>query len=98
MGGLLSDCPLLSMPLAACHQCFLHGDFRITPSFTFSYLPPTTLSHGDFWNPARRRIGPLHHYTAGMMFSHFLIYIFANFLIYSQATTLLANGHGHLLP
>ena len=36
--------------------------------------------------------------TAGMMFSHFLIFFLANFLICSQATTLLADGHGRLLP
>jgi len=35
--------------------------------------------------------------TAGM-FSHFLFLFFANFLICSQATTLLADGHSHLLP
>jgi len=41
---------------------------------------------------------PLHRYTAGMMFSHFLIFFLANFLICSQATALLVDGHGRLLP
>jgi hypothetical protein len=79
-GGSLSDCPSSSTLSAACHQRFLHGDFRIAPSFTFSRLPPTTLSRGDFWDPARRRIGwvrqeVVYRYTAGV-FSHFLILFF----------------------
>jgi len=78
MGGSLSDCPSLSMPLAACHQCFLHSNFRIVPSFTFSCLLPTTLSHSNFWDPTRCYIRyvrqkVVYHYTARIMFSHFLI-------------------------
>ena len=57
-GGSLSDCPLLSTPLATfqpflppfqhSQQHFLHGDFRIVLSLTFSHPPLTTVLHSDF--------------------------------------------------
>ena len=79
-GGSLSDCPSSSTLSAAFHQHFLHGDFRTALSFTFSRLPPATSPHGDFWDPARRRIGwvmqeVVYCYTAGM-FSHFSFFFF----------------------
>ncbi len=57
-GGSLSDCPLLSTPLATfqpfllpfqhSQQHFLHSNFRIAPSLMFSRPLPTTILHGDF--------------------------------------------------
>jgi hypothetical protein len=90
--GSLSDYPSSSTRSAAFHQRFLHGDFRITPYFTFSRPPPTTFPHGGFWDPARRRVGWVRQevvscYTAGR-FSLFLFLFFANFLFCNQVTIL----------
>jgi len=55
-GGSFSDCPSLSMLLAAFQpffqpfqQHFLYGDFRIAPSFVFSHPLPTTIPYCNFW-------------------------------------------------
>ena len=52
---------------------FLHGDFRIAPSFTFSCPPPTAVPHGDFWD--NRETSGWVGQAAGM-FSHFLFCFF----------------------
>jgi hypothetical protein len=79
-GGSLSDCSSSSTLSVAFDQHFLHGDFGIALSFTFSRPPPTTFPHGDIWGPARRRLGwvrqeVVYCYTAGM----FLIFSFLFF-------------------
>jgi hypothetical protein len=55
--GSLSDClALCHQHSAVFHQCFLHGDFRIVRSFTFSHLLLATFPHGDFWDFTRRHV------------------------------------------
>jgi len=52
-------------------SAFLHGDFRIAPSFTFSRPPPTAVPHGDFWD--NRETSGWVGQAAGM-FSQFLLF------------------------
>ena len=99
-GGSLSDFPSLSTPSAAFEQRFLHGDFRIAPSFTFFRPPPATFPYGDFWDPARCRVG---WYTATLVcfpiFSFFFFFLLtSSFAAKSSHTTLLADGHGRHFP
>ena len=80
-GGSLSDClALRRQRSAAFHLRFLHGNFRITWSFTFYRPPSATFPHGDFWDSARRRVRwvrqeVVYHYTTSM-FSHFCFVFF----------------------
>jgi hypothetical protein len=93
-GGSLSDClALRCQHSAAFHLCFLHGDFRIVPSFMFSCPPLTTLPHSNFWDPARCHIGWVRKWYILLhcryIFSFSLsFFFFANFLFCSQVTAL----------
>jgi hypothetical protein len=97
-GGSLSDFPSLSTPSAAFEQRFLHSDFRIAPSFAFFRPPPATFPHGDFWDPARRRVG---WYTATLvcyLIFSFFFWLTSSFAAKSPHTTFLADGHDRHLP
>jgi len=84
-GGSSSDCLVSAFGRVSAffppfQWRFLHGDFRIAPSFAFSRPPPTTVPYHHFWDN-REMSGWVGHFSLSFFF-------LANFLFCSPVTAL----------